>query len=50
MSPAEAAELHKLWTGKVPGSVKIGSPSVARGGQKWMDVSQPHRVPRHRSD
>ena len=39
MSPAEAAEMHKLWTGQVPASVKIGSPAVARGGQKWMDVS-----------
>ncbi|WWC64504.1 uncharacterized protein I303_107114 [Kwoniella dejecticola CBS 10117] len=34
---AHAAALHQQWTAKVTGNVKIGSPAVARGGDKtWF--------------
>ena len=35
----KAATLHQEWVTNLGGQYLIGSPAVARGSKKWMDVS-----------
>jgi hypothetical protein len=39
IAAAKAATLHQQWVTDLGGQYLIGSPAVARGSKKWMDVS-----------
>jgi hypothetical protein len=39
IAAAKAATLHQEWVTDLGGQYLIGSPAVARGSRKWMDVS-----------
>lgn len=39
IAAAKAATLHQEWVTNLGGQYLIGSPAVARGSKKWMDVS-----------
>jgi hypothetical protein len=39
IAAAKAATLHQEWVSNLGGQYLIGSPAVARGSKKWMDVS-----------
>jgi hypothetical protein len=39
IAAAKAAALHQEWVTNLGGQYLIGSPAVARGSKKWMDVS-----------
>lgn len=38
IAAAKAATLHQEWVTNLGGQYLIGSPAVARGSKKWMDV------------
>jgi hypothetical protein len=39
IAASKAATLHQEWVSNLGGQYLIGSPAVARGSKKWMDVS-----------
>jgi len=39
IAASKAATLHQEWVTNLGGQYLIGSPAVARGSKKWMDVS-----------
>jgi len=48
IAAAKAATLHQEWVTNLGGQYLIGSPAVARGSKKWMDVSLSSTSQKHR--
>ena len=49
ITAAVAAQKHIEWVNNLGGDYKIGSPAVARGSTKWMDVREEAWAPSSRS-
>jgi hypothetical protein len=50
IAAAKAATLHQEWVTNLGGQYLIGSPAVARGSKKWMDVSHFSKLARVQAD